>query len=124
MPLEVVAVAYGAPALDELARRVASAKERDVLAPVTVVVPSNYVGVAARRRLAREHGLIGVTFLTVYRLAELLGAATLAFADAFRRLIEFTGGCVGMDGQQIRYQRLDGLVHGRTDAVFEHDVSL
>ena len=54
VPLEVVPVAYGAPAHDELARRVAAAKAGDPLRPVTVVVPSNYVGVAARRRLAAE----------------------------------------------------------------------
>ena len=49
-----------------------------MLRPVTVVVPSNYVGVAARRRLAAGGGLIGVTFVTAYRLAELLGRRRLA----------------------------------------------
>jgi RecB family exonuclease len=78
MPLEVVPVAYGRPAHDELARRVERAKKGDRLRPVTVVVPSNYVGVAARRRLAEQRGIIGVSFLTVYRLAELLGSAALA----------------------------------------------
>ncbi len=65
----------------------AEAKAGDPLAPVTVVVPSNGVGVAARRQLAsgaygrlgrRGSGLAAVSFLTVYRLAELLGAAKLA----------------------------------------------
>ena len=78
MPLEVVTVPYGRSADDELANRVLAAKAGGPLAPVTVVVPSNYVGVAARRRLGREAGVLGVSFLTVYRLAELLGAATLA----------------------------------------------
>jgi hypothetical protein len=82
-----VAVGYGAPAAAELRVQVASAKADDPLAPVTVVVPSNYVGVAARRRLASAgdepltaagRGVAGVSFLTVYRLAELLGAASLA----------------------------------------------
>ena len=54
---------------------------------MTVVVPSNYVGVATRRLLAsgslgpvcgRGSGLAGVTFATVYRLAELHGSARLA----------------------------------------------
>jgi hypothetical protein len=70
---------------DALAR----AKHDEPLAPVTVVVPANSVGVAARRLLAsgelgaltaRGHGVVGVTFLTVYRLAELLAAPQCAAA--------------------------------------------
>jgi len=85
----VVPVAYGREAAAELHARVSAAKRDDPLATVTVVVPTNYVGVAARRRLAsgefgpvspRGSGIAGVTFLTVYRLAELLGAAALAAA--------------------------------------------
>ena len=66
-----------------------AAKRDEALAPVTVVVPTNSVGVAARRRLASGelgplasagHGIAGVTFLTVYRLAELLAAPALAAA--------------------------------------------
>jgi RecB family exonuclease len=54
-----------------------------------VVVPANSVGVAARRLLASGElgpvtdtgrGVVGVTFLTVFRLAELLGAPRLAAA--------------------------------------------
>ena len=50
-------------------------------------MPSNHVGVSARRRLAAgtvgpvvgsAPGLAGITFLTPYRLAELLGAPALA----------------------------------------------
>ena len=52
-------------------------------------MPTNYVGVAARRMLGsgalgpvtdRGVGVAGVTFLTVYRVAELLGAPRLAAA--------------------------------------------
>lgn len=78
MPLEVVPVAFGPPAYAALAQQVALAKAGDALRPVTIVVPSNYVGVAARRQLGEQGGLIGITFLTTYRLAELLGAASLA----------------------------------------------
>jgi ATP-dependent helicase/nuclease subunit B len=78
--LTVHPVRYGPPALDRLAALVAEAKADDVLAPVTVVVPTNYVGVATRRALGRRHGVVGVSFLTVYRLGELLGAAALAAA--------------------------------------------
>lgn len=81
--------AYGRPALAALHARVAAAKAADPLRPVTVVVPTNSVGVAARRALAggelgpitpRGNGVAGLTIVTVYRLAELLGAARLAGA--------------------------------------------
>lgn len=80
-------VRYGAEANAALRAAIAAAKAREALTPVTVVVPSNQVGVAARRHLGgrslgptsgRGPGLIGVSFLTPYRLAELLGAAPLA----------------------------------------------
>jgi ATP-dependent helicase/nuclease subunit B len=87
MPLDVVATAYGRPALQALRHAVAAAKQGDPLAPVTVIVPANHVGVTARRALASGSlgpvsdggaGVAAVTFLTVYRLAELLGAPRLA----------------------------------------------
>jgi RecB family exonuclease len=85
----LVTTPYGPAATEALHRAVAAAKAGDALAPVTVVVPSNYVGVAARRALAggalgpltpAGAGVAGVTFLTAYRLAELLGAPALALA--------------------------------------------
>ncbi len=78
MSVTVTWVTYGAAALAALGRAVSAAKASDPLAPVTVVVPSNQVGVAARRELGRTAGFIGVTFLTPYRLAELAGASALA----------------------------------------------
>lgn len=89
MALTVEWVGYGRPAAHALRSSVAAVKGGEPLAPVTVVVPSNHVGVAARRLLAsgaigpvcgRGTGLAAVTFLTVYRLAELLGAPGLAGA--------------------------------------------
>ncbi|HZM30667.1 MAG TPA: PD-(D/E)XK nuclease family protein [Acidimicrobiales bacterium] len=87
MPLEVLPTPYGRPALSRLTAAVAAAKAGDPLAPVTVVVPSNHVGVTARRALAAGGvgvgpgtGVAAVTFLTAYRLAELLGAPGLAAA--------------------------------------------
>jgi hypothetical protein len=86
-PTTATAVPYGRAALQALRAAIADAKGGDPLAPVTVVVPSNHVGVTARRALAsgavgpvtaRGVGLAGVAFLTPYRLAELLGAADLA----------------------------------------------
>jgi RecB family exonuclease len=87
VPLTVVTTAYGRPASEALHAAVRDAKRGDPLAPVTVIVPANSVGVAARRLLASEalgpiadrgRGVVGVTFLTVLRLAELLAAPQLA----------------------------------------------
>ena len=73
--------AYGRPAVDVLAGQVQNAKGGDPLAPVTVIVPSNYAAVSTRRALAgRPGGVANVTFLTLSRLAERLGAASLAAA--------------------------------------------
>lgn len=78
---------YGRPAAEALRSRIAAAKSGDPLSPVTIVVPSNHVGVATRRLLAsgelgplssHGHGIAAASFLTVYRLADLLGAARLA----------------------------------------------
>ncbi|MBW3603727.1 MAG: PD-(D/E)XK nuclease family protein [Actinobacteria bacterium] len=78
---------YGRPAAVLLRDRLAAAKAEDPLRPVGVLVPTNYVGVSTRRLLAsgelgavtaRGTGIAGLTLLTVYRLAELLGAPTLA----------------------------------------------
>jgi ATP-dependent helicase/nuclease subunit B len=70
---------YGRPAVDLLATQLVAAKHGDALAPVTVIVSSNYAGVSTRRALAgRPGGLANVSFLTLFRLAERLGAASLA----------------------------------------------
>src|SRR6476661_6654635 len=78
---------YGREAAEALRAEIARTKEASALAPVTVVVPSNHVGVAARRLLAsgtlgptcgRGVGLVAASFMTPYRLAELLGAPRLA----------------------------------------------
>jgi RecB family exonuclease len=62
-----------------LADQIVAAKAGDALSPVTIVVGSNYAAVAARRALAaRPGGVANVTFLTLHRLAERLGASELA----------------------------------------------
>jgi len=85
--IRVIRTPYGRPAAQALHAEIAAAKRTSVLAPVAVVVPGNSVGVATRRLLASGElgpvsnagpGLIGVTFLTAYRLAELLAAPRLA----------------------------------------------
>src|SRR3970040_2871899 len=55
----------------------AVAKGDDPLAPVTVVVPSNYAGLSLRARLGSERPVVNVRFLVLARLAELLGAPRL-----------------------------------------------
>ncbi len=87
MSARVQWVGYGRPAGEALRLAISEAKGGDPLAPVSVLVPSNHVGVATRRLLAsgvlgpvsaRGTGIAAVSFLTVYRLGELLGAAALA----------------------------------------------
>jgi ATP-dependent helicase/nuclease subunit B len=87
MAIRVRWTGYGEAAARALHASIAEAKAGQPLAPVTVVVSSNHVGVATRRLLASGTlgpvagtgvGLAAVTFLTPYRLAELLGAAALA----------------------------------------------
>jgi ATP-dependent helicase/nuclease subunit B len=74
----VQAVPYGRAAVEVLAGQVRALKGGDPLAPVTVVVASNYAAIAARRALAAQPGgIANVTFLTLHRLAEQLGASRL-----------------------------------------------
>ncbi len=78
---EVHTTAYGRPALDLLAAQIDAVKAGDPLSPVMVIVPSNYAAVSMRRSLAaRPGGVANVSFLTLYRLAERVGAASLAAA--------------------------------------------
>lgn len=77
MPIHVAATAHGAAALDALAAAVRAAKGGDPLAPVAIVVPTNTVGVMARRALGRRGGACAVEVLTTFRVAELLGAPAL-----------------------------------------------
>ena len=83
MAFDCVTTAYGPAAHEALARAVAQSKAGDALAPVTVVVPSHYVGLAARRALGRRRhngtaGIAAVAFHTAYSLAEHLGGAGMA----------------------------------------------
>ncbi len=84
-------VGYGREAGEALAASVALAKEKGPLAPVTVIVPSNFIGLSARRLLGSglvtsnastsgstsRPGLANVSFLTPFRLAEQLSSDLL-----------------------------------------------
>jgi hypothetical protein len=67
-----------------LAAAVARAKDLGPLAPVTVIVPSNFVGLSARRLLGSgalaegsQSGIANVSFVTPFRMAELVAADLL-----------------------------------------------
>ncbi len=71
-------VSYGEPAFDALEAVIQEAKKADPLAPVTVIVPSNYTGLSLRRRLGNAGTVVNIRFLVLARVAELLGSPRLA----------------------------------------------
>jgi ATP-dependent helicase/nuclease subunit B len=78
----VEVVAYGRPASEALAAAIGRAKAAGgALAPVTVIVPSNFTSLTARRLLGAgivgPGGVVNVNFFTPFRLAELLAADQL-----------------------------------------------
>ena len=91
--VEVTATDYGPAAYEVLASVIREAKSGDPLAPMTVVVPSHYTGLAAARAMAlapvdagtppphdRPRGIAAVAFITVHDLAERLGGRRMAVA--------------------------------------------
>jgi ATP-dependent helicase/nuclease subunit B len=70
-------VGLGRPASEALARVIGEARVDDPLRPVTVIVPSNFVGLSVRRLLGsgtlaagERSGLANVSFVTPFQLAE------------------------------------------------------
>lgn len=85
--IQVTSAMFGSDAALALREAISRAKGSDPLIPVTVLVPTNYVGVSIRRQLASgslgqitpmSSGIAGVDFLTPFRMAELLGGPSLA----------------------------------------------
>ena len=81
MSATVIITEYGRAASAALAEAITAAKAGRTLAPVTVIVPSNFAGLAARRRLGSGElgvrGIANVNFVTPFRLAELLSVGEL-----------------------------------------------
>lgn len=83
MTSTVHVTSYGAAAYRALRSAVREAKDGDPLAPVTLIVPSERIGVAARRALARgvygdRPGVAAVQVVTLKRFAEMTGGTELA----------------------------------------------
>ena len=76
--MQVYLEPYGRPARERLQTLVAEAKAGNPFAPVTVVPPNTYSGIGLRRVLAGDGGLLNVGFMALARLAEQLGAPTMA----------------------------------------------
>ena len=77
-------VSYGRPATAALVAAIGGAQAGDPLAPVTVIVPSNFVGLSVRRlvgsdalRSGERAGLANVSFVTPFQLAEHVAADLL-----------------------------------------------
>jgi len=89
-------------------------KQADVFAPVTVVVPSQYAGVALRRALAADHGLLNVRFMILPRLAEYIGSPALA-KDGISPLVPL------MEIASIRHISMEGGADGPLRSVAQHE---
>ena len=76
--MQVYLEPFGRAARERLQTLVAEAKAGNPLAPVTSVPPNTYAGIGLRRILSGDGGLLNVGFMALARLAEQLGAPTMA----------------------------------------------
>lgn len=77
MTVQATRVRPGPASIQWLRDRAAAIQQGDPLAPVTVIVPNNYVGLGLRRAFAQQ-GYANVRFTSVARIAEGIGAGALA----------------------------------------------
>ena len=95
MSIEVICTPYGPPATERLGEQIAAFKQGDPLAPVTVVVPTNIAGLAARRALGTKgRGITAVNFLKLFDLAERLAGRKMAVELARKPLSDLEIGVV------------------------------
>ena len=115
----VLTLPFGEPAYSALVALVGAAKVDDALAPVTVVVPSNYAGLAVRRRIATSGGVANVRFLVMSRLTELVGAPRLSASrrplNAWTRAEAIRAALIGHRGVFV-----DVAAHPATERALEH----
>ena len=76
--MQVYLEPYGRPSRERLQALVAEAKASNPLAPVTIVPPNTFAGIGLRRVLAGDGGLLNVGLMALARLAEQMGAPTMA----------------------------------------------
>jgi ATP-dependent helicase/nuclease subunit B len=69
MGIRLVEASYGRGALDALTDAVAEAKTGDPMTLVTIIVPTNFAGIVARRHLATHLPPGGIEVTTLRRLA-------------------------------------------------------
>jgi ATP-dependent helicase/nuclease subunit B len=124
-------VAHGRPAGEALAAAVERVKRvAGPLGPVTVVVPSNLAGLAARRLLGSGQvgpgGVANVSFVTPFRLAELLAAGRLGarrpltnpvLASAVRRSLADEPGPFAPVAGHLATERAVAAVYGQLSHV-------
>ena len=91
----VEVVGYGRPATAALAETIDAAKTSHPLDPVTVIVASNLSGLSARRLVGGGNvggtGFANVSFVTPFRLAELLGGRARRWSAADKRRVSSGG---------------------------------
>ena len=73
----VVAKLVGRESFEEVVDQINAAKQANPLIPVTIVTPSLYTGLYVRRQISALSGLANVNFITMSRLAVLLGSSNL-----------------------------------------------
>ena len=84
----------GNESFEELVNLILASKHGEPLAPVTVVVPSLYTGLYLRRQISSLSGLVNVSFITMPRLAVLLGSSVYSDTDKRPLTPLFEMGCI------------------------------
>ncbi|MFM8302684.1 MAG: hypothetical protein ACKOA9_00060, partial [Actinomycetota bacterium] len=126
--------AHGPQARAALWERIDTLRADDPLRPVTVAVPTTYAGLSLRREAGwRAGGLVNVRFLSINRVAELLGAPFLAApgrvpltttrrAGAIRAAMDQVGGPWGDLAAHPATTRAFAATIAELDGLGDHDL--